>query len=1217
MRIALLACLLPFLAHAEVRTITADPMTDATHWQVGGDRINYTLGDSSLARSSEQVRPGSPRSLKLVCDFTEPRRGFVSAFQTGASIPGECRELRLWMWAAATSAQVVLQIEDARGRWFEKGLGPADWQGWRELVLPVGDDAGWQPLLRVGERRLPVLHPVNLRQIAIRRGPKSTGQETYYLSDLRATTDLVPADLVDGAVATGRQANLFDSGETAPLSVTLTNRGADPVAGRLSLTLTDFFGADERMPEADVTLAAGASAVHEFAYKTRRLGSYDVRATFRSGPRERVWFGHLSVTRPLPQQPPDARATFGTMANLDMFGAEGMPLVRRLNRDAGLRWTRVGAGWSEINPAREVWCWQPGTLVDGPVGKAVELRGAAYRVPPSPILDCPDEVTLAFFARGTASNGNWQVPIAKWGAANRRNYGVYFGRDNGDFCFSGSFAGSTAGWSDFDSGFSAWDGKWHHYAASYSRADKRVRLYVDGAPHGVAEFDGGALRLNADDLTLGQSYPGGLDEVAVFNRALTDAEVKTLATGAAPPQAGLVAWWSFDAAENIVDRSGHGLTLRAGEPSFLRVARDGLASGIKSLCILGFPADWASTAPKGAARPWVYKPDLAAWAKYVEEVVRRSRDVVEHFEIWNEPNIDVFWEPKPDAREYLDVLRVAYAAAKRGNPSCTVLMPALAGPGDGAWGMDFLDDLLRASAARYCDAISIHPYRTASPEASDLVGQLQHIEALAERNGGHRPIWFTEFGWTTQIPGGSTEERQALLLPRTDALALGTGLVDHLLIFRFHDPGVDRFYTEENVGLLYNDLTPKPAWHAHRTIAMLLDGAKPDGALDPGPRAMSRCFRVSGKRVAAVWCPDGDETVALRADKPVRCVDFMGNESTLTPEGGALVLRVGEATQFLRDLDEKTVGLGAILSATVPTVVRGRAATIAVTVANPFAAERLAEVSTLVPEASEVTPGSAEFRVPARGKREVTIKVTLPATVSPGFTGATLDCHLGSLHVKRDLIVGVRTASPDAGPVGLWHLDEGQGSTIHDASPSGNDGAFDRAEWIPGHKGAALRFDGTGSVTIPDAPSLSLSDEVTLAFWLRVDADTGTWQMPLTKFLADQRRNYGVYLAPGTLMPCFSGSFEKGTFRHGDLVSGVSLKPGGWHHIAATYSMFDRRLCLYVDGKAASDAVWDQGAMLSTAEPLRLGADTKGALDEVVIYPRALSPVEIAALARD
>jgi hypothetical protein len=278
--------------------------------------------------------------------------------------------------------------------------------------------------------------------------------------------------------------------------------------------------------------------------------------------------------------------------------------------------------------------------------------------------------------------------------------------------------------------------------------------------------------------------------------------------------------------------------------------------------------------------------------------------------------------------------------------------------------------------------------------------------------------------------------------------------------------------------------------------------------------------------------------------------------------------------------------------------------------------ERSAELSITIPAASEVTPGSADLKVPAGGRREIAINVTIPATVSVGFTHATLNCRLGSIHITRELRLGVHAAQPDAGPVALWHLDEGQGTVAHDASQHRNDGVIDHAEWVPGRTGTALRFDGAGSVTIPDSPSLNLTDEVTVAFLLRVDGDTGTWQTPLCKDLADQCRNYSIYLMPGTFIPCFSGSFEKGTYRHLDVASGVSLKPGQWYHIAATYSMFDRRLRLYVDGKIAVDQGQDLGQMLITSEPVRLGQGLKGTLAEVSIYPRALTAAEIAALAR-
>lgn len=61
-----------------------------------------------------------------------------------------------------------------------------------------------------------------------------------------------------------------------------------------------------------------------------------------------------------------------------------------------------------------------------------------------------------------------------------------------------------------------------------------------------------------------------------------------------------------------------------------------------------------------------------------------------------------------------------------------------------------------------------------------------------------------------------------------------------------------------------------------------------------------------------------------------------------------------------------------------------------------------------------------------------------------------------------------------SGLVGLWHLDEGAGSTAYDSSSFGNDGTIvGPVAWVDGYKGKALGFNGaTGYVMVPDAPSL-------------------------------------------------------------------------------------------------------------------------------------------------
>ena len=228
-----------------------------------------------------------------------------------------------------------------------------------------------------------------------------------------------------------------------------------------------------------------------------------------------------------------------------------------------------------------------------------------------------------------------------------------------------------------------------------------------------------------------------------------------------------------------------------------------------------------------------------------------------------------------------------------------------------------------------------------------------------------------------------------------------------------------------------------------------------------------------------------------------------------------------------------------------------------------------------------------------------------------------LGVDLGGRLFEQQATIAVRGAAPDAGPVGHWKLDEGQGTDIADSSEHGNHGTVDSPTWVEGKVGTALEFDGTGVATVPTSESLDLADEVTVAFWLKLGPATGDWQFPIGKYQNDPlQRNYGIYIHKDTLEPCFSASFEDGSYLHTDIRSNTPLDDGEWHHVAATYSMFEKRVRVYVDGRPVIDSGLSEGAMLLAEEPLRLGVGTVGAIDEVMVWPRALDEFELEALAR-
>jgi len=93
---------------------------------------------------------------------------------------------------------------------------------------------------------------------------------------------------------------------------------------------------------------------------------------------------------------------------------------------------------------------------------------------------------------------------------------------------------SGASTSTVDSSVSVTDGKWHFMSATYDGTT--MRIYVDGVQTGSGtSFSGnlptqsGNVRVGADyQTTPGNFFTGSLDEVRVYNRALSAAEIQTL-----------------------------------------------------------------------------------------------------------------------------------------------------------------------------------------------------------------------------------------------------------------------------------------------------------------------------------------------------------------------------------------------------------------------------------------------------------------------------------------------------------------------------------------------------------------------------------------------------------------------------------------------------------------------------------------------------------------
>lgn len=194
------------------------------------------------------------------------------------------------------------------------------------------------------------------------------------------------------------------------------------------------------------------------------------------------------------------------------------------NQSAGVTVTDSGAYAQHgticgtLSPA-----WQ-----SGKIGNALGFDGSSvYVVTPS--ADTPAELTVCCWAKSnTATWNDYGCLISK-----RPSFIIHPQKDSKDIVFSVNTAATTSAtllWSP-DSSFDIT--AWHHYAGVYSPSKQLLTFYVDGV---LVEWGNasGAYSTNGPtyigkDSTLGRFFNGKIDDVRIYNKALSSGDMKAVA----------------------------------------------------------------------------------------------------------------------------------------------------------------------------------------------------------------------------------------------------------------------------------------------------------------------------------------------------------------------------------------------------------------------------------------------------------------------------------------------------------------------------------------------------------------------------------------------------------------------------------------------------------------------------------------------------------------
>jgi polysaccharide biosynthesis protein PslG len=268
-----------------------------------------------------------------------------------------------------------------------------------------------------------------------------------------------------------------------------------------------------------------------------------------------------------------------------------------------------------------------------------------------------------------------------------------------------------------------------------------------------------------------------------------------------------------------------------------RVVADAATDGIGVILMVESTPCWVSSAPaallrkcqpgrEAQASSWP-PSEPAAFAAFCAYLAERYGTRLTALEIWNEPdqsNEDYFAGPHKAAL-YAGLLRAAYPAIKRVNPSVAVLAGSIVGSN----GL-FLRALYAAGIKGYYDGLAVHFYTL-------TLAALRSIHEVQLANGDSAPLWLDEFGWSSCWPRQKIQQEQGCVTAQTQAANIasalremaGTPWIAAAVLYKLRDS------SDENFGMLSAGGSRKPAFSA---LARVL--ASPFGSYSPVTLSLRR-----------------------------------------------------------------------------------------------------------------------------------------------------------------------------------------------------------------------------------------------------------------------------------------------------------------------------------------------------------------------------------------
>jgi len=223
---------------------------------------------------------------------------------------------------------------------------------------------------------------------------------------------------------------------------------------------------------------------------------------------------------------------------------------------------------------------------------------------------------------------------------------------------------------------------------------------------------------------------------------------------------------------------------------------------------------------------WNDQPlDFEEFGEFMFDLVTRYKDNIKTWELWNEPDLDIYWDTR-DIGAFAEFIKIGSKAVKRADPESKVVLGGI------AYDAGFLEKLFRDyDLSPYIDIVNLHNYyETWSERPVEQVGDnIEAIASVIDKYGNKQALWMAEVGYSTFRQGSyvseayhayydyeHTPEYQAVDLFKCLTLAVAEEKLSAIAWYEIKDlPPTEEVigdnFNNRHLGIAYPDFSPKLA----------------------------------------------------------------------------------------------------------------------------------------------------------------------------------------------------------------------------------------------------------------------------------------------------------------------------------------------------------------------------------------------------------------------